>query len=313
MILLPSGILNHVVLPIYVKAIIFVAVVSIALLYPFNRFLSNLFAFLLVCFFANYSDIVTRISPKIPIYYFDSLYSLIILFSVMLLLSRASIANVQSATKEKLKKFSWSCWSKKIIAYSTVGMFCGLIPQIGSTISSYMSYGIEKLRGKSSLDRIAASETANNSAIITNWIPLLIFGVPITSIEIVFLQYFNLKGIKLQSLLIPQTILIFSLLGIIAGIIYFYIALKTNRVFYQKLGKIVSDIKFLILLIIISLVSYAVANNFSWEIVMAHLLVFLPIGWLFYKLSSNLLVITVGLLLSQQIFFTLMQLYQIYF
>lgn len=312
-ILLPSGILNYVVLPIYIKAIIFVVVVSIALLYPLNRFLSNFFALLIMCFFANYSDIVTKISPNIPIYYFDSLYSLIIIFSVTLFLNRASIGNVQLATKKKLKKFLWTRWTKKIIGYSTLGMFCGLIPQIGSTISSYMSYGIEKLRKKSPLDRIAASETANNSAIITNWIPLLIFGVPITSIEIIFLQYFNLRGLKLQSLLNSQTILIFSLLGITAGIIYFYIALKTNRMFYQKLGKLVSDIKFLILLIAVSLISYAAANNFSWEIVIAHLLVFLPIGWLFHKLSSNLLVVTVGLLLSQQIFFTLMQLYQIYF
>jgi TctA family transporter len=180
-------------------------------------------------------------------------------------------------------------------------------------VASYVSYGVEKLRGSRALSRVAASETSNNSAVVANWLPLLVFGMPITSIEIVFLQHFNQYGFSIQSLSKTEAILVVMVLCLLSAVCYFLIALKTNRAFYIGLSRFITNPLFSMLVILLSLFTYATMNNFGWDIVFVHLLVFVPLGWLFYKLGTSMLVITVALLLSNQIFFTFMQLYQIYF
>jgi TctA family transporter len=169
------------------------------------------------------------------------------------------------------------------------------------------------LRGSKSLSRVAASETSNNSAVVTNWLPLLVFGMPITSIEIVFLQHFNQQGFGIQSLLSIETIFVVTSLCMLSALIYFLIAIKTNRTFYIGLGKFITNPMFTMAVILLSLFTYAIMNNFDLDVVLMHLLVFVPLGWLFNRLGTSLLVVTVGLLLSNQIFFTFLQLYQIYF
>jgi len=313
MLLLTTGLLNQIILPIVVKAVMFVFILIIALFYPFKTFLYNLFGFASTVAIGNYSDIAVNISSSLPVYYFDPLYSLIILFAMFMLWDRTKIENFNTDDIKKSKHFLWKHWINKFLGHGILGLFCGLVPTVGATLSSYSSYAIEKFRGKSSMERVAASETANNSAIITGWVPLLAFGVPITATEIVFLQHFNQHGLQLQSLLAPQSAFIFLSLCMFAGLIYYYLALRTNQAFYKGLSKILLDIRTAILIVLFCVLSYAVMNKLAWEVVLVHLLVLIPVSWAFHRLSINLLSITVGLLMSNQIFFTLMQLYQIYF
>jgi len=313
MVLLYTGLFNHVVLPIYVKATIFALLLGMALFYPFKKTLSNLLGFVIVMFFANYSDIAANIKFGLTIYYFDPLYSLIVLFSSYFLIDALSLKKINTSSVNKIKTFLLSKWYKKFIGHSLLGMCLGLIPVIGATVASYVSYGVEKLRGSRALSRVAASETSNNSAVVANWLPLLVFGMPITSIEIVFLQHFNQYGFSIQSLSKTEAILVVMVLCLLSAVCYFLIALKTNRAFYIGLSRFITNPLFSMLVILLSLFTYATMNNFGWDIVFVHLLVFVPLGWLFYKLGTSMLVITVALLLSNQIFFTFMQLYQIYF
>jgi len=313
MVLLPTGLFNHIILPIYVRAIIFALLLGMALLYPFKKILSNLLGFVIVIFFSNYSDIAANVKIGLTIYYFDPLYSLIVLFSSYFLIDALSLKKINTSSVDKTKTFFLSKWYKKFIGHSVLGMCFGLIPVIGATVSSYVSYGIEKLRGGKAISRIAASETSNNSAVVANWLPLLVFGMPITSIEIVFLQHFNQYGFSIQSLLKIENIFVVVSLCLLSAVLYFFIALKTNRAFYVGLSRFITNPLFSVFVILLSLLTYAAMNNFGWDIVFMHLLVFVPLGWLFHRLGTSLLVITLALLLSNQIFFTFMQLYQIYF
>ena len=313
LLLLPTGLLSWMILPIYARAIIFALLLGMALLYPFKKILPNLLSFIVVLFFANYSDIAANANIGLTIYYFDPLYSLIVLFSAYFMIDALSLKRISTASVGKTKTFAISAWYKKFIGHGLLGMFLGLIPVIGATVASYASYGIEKLRGSKSLSRVAASETSNNSAVVTNWLPLLVFGMPITSIEIVFLQHFNQQGFGIQSLLRIETIFVVTSLCMLSALIYFLIAIKTNRTFYIGLGKFITNPMFTMAVILLSLFTYAIMNNFGLDVVLMHLLVFVPLGWLFNRLGTSLLVVTVGLLLSNQIFFTFLQLYQIYF
>ncbi len=82
-----------------------------------------------------------------------------------------------------LKEFKESFFS--IIRSNVSGFFVGVLPGAGATIASFIAYNVEKRLvdkkdefGKGDLRAVAAPESANNSASIGAFIPLLILGVP---------------------------------------------------------------------------------------------------------------------------------------
>lgn len=65
-----------------------------------------------------------------------------------------------------------------------VGTFIGILPGLGATVASFMSYGIakklfpEKKIGTGSIHGIAAAEAGNNATVGPTLVPLLAFGIP---------------------------------------------------------------------------------------------------------------------------------------
>ncbi len=81
------------------------------------------------------------------------------------------------------KEFKASFWPT--IRSNISGFFVGILPGAGATIASFIAYNTEKKIvdkednfGKGDLRAVAAPESANNSAAIGAFIPLLILGVP---------------------------------------------------------------------------------------------------------------------------------------
>lgn len=70
-----------------------------------------------------------------------------------------------------------------------IGSFIGLIPGPSATLSSNIAYQSERDLGR----RVTAAESANNSAMITSMLPLLIVGIPITIGEVIVLQILQTK------------------------------------------------------------------------------------------------------------------------
>ncbi|MGQ4818923.1 tripartite tricarboxylate transporter permease, partial [Enterococcus faecium] len=71
---------------------------------------------------------------------------------------------------------------------SVVGFFLGILPGGGATLSSLVSYGMEKRRsktperfGKGAIEGVAGPESANNAAATSSFIPLLTLGIPANS------------------------------------------------------------------------------------------------------------------------------------
>ncbi|MBW2148014.1 MAG: tripartite tricarboxylate transporter permease [Deltaproteobacteria bacterium] len=94
--------------------------------------------------------------------------------------------------------------SKWAIARGTiVGFFVGALPGAGSTIASFISYGIEKGAskhperfGKGAIEGVAAPESANNSATSGAMVPLLALGIPGSGATAVMLGALMLYGLK---------------------------------------------------------------------------------------------------------------------
>ena len=94
---------------------------------------------------------------------------------------------------------------------SLVGFFVGVLPGAGSTIASFVSYGIEKAVsrhperfGTGAVEGVAAPEAANNSETGGALVPMLTLGIPGSSTTAILLAALVLWGFKPGPLFIPE-------------------------------------------------------------------------------------------------------------
>jgi putative tricarboxylic transport membrane protein len=94
---------------------------------------------------------------------------------------------------------------------SIVGFFIGVLPGAGSTIASFIAYGLEKAVskrpeqfGQGVVEGVAAPEGANNAETGGALIPMLTLGIPGSSTTAVLLAALVLWGFKPGPLFIPE-------------------------------------------------------------------------------------------------------------
>ena len=83
---------------------------------------------------------------------------------------------------------------KSSLRGTVFGYFLGLVPGVGTILASNFSYSIEKKMSRSALDRVTASETANNSGVFSMLLPFLVVGIPIVGSEAVIYELIVQKG-----------------------------------------------------------------------------------------------------------------------
>src|SRR5690349_11281671 len=95
---------------------------------------------------------------------------------------------------------------------SVVGFLIGVLPGAGSTIASFMSYGIEKAVskhpeqfGKGAIEGVAAPEGANNAETGGALVPLLTLGIPGSGTTAILLAALILWGFKPGPLFIQES------------------------------------------------------------------------------------------------------------
>lgn len=126
-----------------------------------------------------------------------------------------------------LKEFLAEKWN--FLRSSTIGILIGILPGIGGSLASLMSYDAAKkasrhpeLFGTGVNAGIVASETANNAAIGGALIPLLSLGIPGDAVTALLLGAFTMQGIQPGPLLFQNQ----------PDIVYFiFIALIVSNIF----------------------------------------------------------------------------------
>jgi putative tricarboxylic transport membrane protein len=86
---------------------------------------------------------------------------------------------------------------------SLVGLPLGLLPGVTSVLSSFLAYDLEKRvskypekMGTGLIEGVAAPEAANNATAQTNFIPLMVLGIPTSASMAILLSAFMLYGIS---------------------------------------------------------------------------------------------------------------------
>lgn len=108
----------------------------------------------------------------------------------------------------ELWRYRWS-----LLRGSAVGLVIGAIPGAGATVSSFVSYGIERQFarepqrfGKGSLEGLSAAESSVNGSTGGAMIPLLTLGIPGSGASAVMLGAFLLHGVQPGPLLFRNNV-----------------------------------------------------------------------------------------------------------
>lgn len=307
-----TNVMDNIYVPILGQLLVYLFLLGVAL-FANGAILLNLTVIglcTIVIFYPQLAAATHTYSSALPVYYFNTHLILIILFlSQMLWQVQNKIQKIPTATKTKkiYKKYFG-----KMSFYSMVGCVMGLIPQLGTTLSSYISYSIEKFRKKPAMHRMIASETANNGAAITGWLPLLVFGIPIYASEIILLQYFQQFNFNFNFLRENNTILTIAGVSVGSAIIFFVLATILNQKIYINMGKMIFQKWFAVLLIVISLGCFYYVNQYDLNYLSYHCLIFTPVGYLIHRYKMNMLTLVIGLLLTEDIIENTIRAWQIY-
>jgi putative tricarboxylic transport membrane protein len=305
-----TGVFNQLYMPILLKMFLF-SLLTIFSISANKNYIGNFLLLLCCSIFVFYPEIASNSKGTLPIYYFNNMLALIIIFAMQMIWNKTDA--LETANTSKKSNISIRNKIPMMLKYSMIGTLFGLIPQIGSTISSYAGYTWEKFRGRDSFSRITASETTNNSAIIFSWLPLLLFGVPITATEILLLQQLNTFGFSLNFMNSSSTQLQLLFAMIVSGMIYYVLSAMVNHNFYNKLGKVITQRWFTLSLVLLSVGMFYFLNHYSFGFIIMHILIFVPISWLIHRLKLSIITIVIGLILMKDIIFTALQSVQIYF
>jgi putative tricarboxylic transport membrane protein len=187
-------------------------------------------------------------------------------------------------TKDDWKRSKWP-----IFRSSPLGFLVGILPGAGGSIASMMAYSTEKQLskkperfGKGAIEGLAAPETANNSAAVGAFVPLLTMGIPGSGTTAIMLGALIMLGINPGPLLFESDPnMVWSLVDalFLGNIFLFLINIYMVRVFVKVL-----DIPSKILYPIILVLAFIGAYIMNYAIIDFYILIIFGVIGLFMKL-----------------------------
>lgn len=176
-----------------------------------------------------------------------------------------------------------------ILRGSLLGFFLGILPGISATITSFLSYDLEKKLsknpgnfGKGAMEGVAGPESANNATSSGGFIPLLALGIPASPPLAVLLAALMIYGLSPGPVLFEQNSQMVWL--VIASMFVGNLILLVLNLPLVGLWAKLTEVPFGILAPIILLISilgaYSVRNS-MFDVVVA--VIFGVLGYLFHK------------------------------
>lgn len=202
---------------------------------------------------------------------------------------------------------TWTEWRRSGAPYARgtlLGFVFGLLPGPSATMSSFVSYrlekGVSKYReeiGHGAIEGVAGPETANNAAATSSMVPLLALGIPFGSVTALMLAAMVVHGVQPGPLLIMTNPEIFW--GVIASLYIGNVALLILNVpmisVWVSMLRIPRPILLTFILMLAIIGAYSVRNSMIDVYV---LLLLGVVGYLLQKFDFQLAPLVVGLVLG---------------
>ncbi len=265
-----------------------------------------------------------RLVPPGTEYWLDSGFSLlpvlIGLFGLAAILEQAEIGvpkghSLTDIDVGKKSGFSFSIFkgqSVNLTRSSLIGTFVGILPGVGGSAASIISYTNAKTFsktpenfGKGEPAGIIASESGNNGLTGGALVPLLSLGIPGDSTTALLIGAFTLQGIQVGPLFIgnnPGTwdaMIIAMLIANIAMLVMMYVAIR----YFALVVTIPKHILFPVILMMCVIGAYTINYGIMFDV--WTLLIFGLFGWLVVKLKLEVAPFIIGFILgpSAEVYF----------
>ncbi|WP_343504469.1 tripartite tricarboxylate transporter permease [Alloyangia pacifica] len=265
-----------------------------------------------------------RLVPPGTEYWLESGFSLlpvlIGLFGLAAILEQAEIGVPKGHSSKdinvgKHSRFSFGIFkgqSINLVRSSLIGTFIGILPGVGGSAASIISYTNAKTFsktperfGKGEPGGIIASEAGNNGLTGGALVPLLSLGIPGDSTTALLIGAFTLQGIQVGPLFIgnnPGTwdaMIIAMLIANIAMFAMMYFAIR----YFALVVTIPKHILFPVILMMCVIGAYTINYGIMFDV--WTLLIFGVLGWLFTKLRLEVAPFIIGFILgpSAEIYF----------
>lgn len=190
---------------------------------------------------------------------------------------------------------------------SSIGTFVGMLPGIGGSAASVLSYSQQKnfskepeKLGKGAPEGLIASESANNGLTGGALIPLLSLGIPGDSTTAVLIGAFTLQGLQVGPLFIGEHL--DTWYAMIIALVFANLVMFAIMFFAIKhIAKVVLVPKFILYPIILMMcVVGAYAINYGVMFDVWTLLIFGILGYVISKLGLEVAPLVIGFILGSQ-------------
>ncbi|AWI86337.1 hypothetical protein CEW88_21420 (plasmid) [Alloyangia pacifica] len=265
-----------------------------------------------------------RLVPPGTEYWLESGFSLlpvlIGLFGLAAILEQAEIGVPKGHSSKDINvgrhaRFSFGVFrgqSINLLRSSLIGTFVGILPGVGGSAASIISYTNAKTFsktperfGKGEPGGIIASEAGNNGLTGGALVPLLSLGIPGDSTTALLIGAFTLQGIQVGPLFIgnnPGTwdaMIIAMLIANLAMFAMMYFAIR----YFALVVTIPKHILFPVILMMCVIGAYTINYGIMFDV--WTLLIFGVLGWLFTKLRLEVAPFIIGFILgpSAEIYF----------
>ena len=201
-----------------------------------------------------------------------------------------------------LKDWAEAKWA--IARGSIIGFLMGILPGVGSTLPTFISYAVEKKIakhperfGKGAIEGVAAPESANNAAAGAGLIPLLSLGIPSNAVMAMLFTALIIHGIQPGPLLLKNNPDVFW--GLVASMylgnaLLLLLNLPLIGIWVQVL-KVPYKILFPLILLFCLIGTYSV-NGSTFDLFV--MLLFGAMGYLMRKFGYEAAPLILGLILG---------------
>ena len=133
----------------------------------------------------------------------------------------------------------WRACLPSIARGSGLGIVIGILPGLGATVASFLSYGMAQRAakdpdrfGKGAIEGVAAAESADNAVIPASFVPLFALGIPGNVISAILIGAFLMHGVTPGPLVFQQQPAL--IYGIYAAMIFASLSLLAIGYFGQS-------------------------------------------------------------------------------
>ena len=170
--------------------------------------------------------------------------------------------------------------------YSLLGFIGGLAPGLTTTMSSQLAWIDAKTRNKTPVERIVASETANNAGAFSQLIPLLLLGIPLIGSEALVLGLVESKGFRLDTTSFHDMFMAVGVSLVFLNIIGLCLAWPLAK-HIIKIFKINIKLLYLTILVVLAMVVvYVGFTNYQTAYYIIVAIALMPVAYLLRKLDT---------------------------